>query len=281
MLQPILEPVTNEATADETIVDAGSEADASVAAIGNMLQPLEVAVEPPEVARVRMSDLSNVEFADPGNFLKTRQFKFANPERFLADPGQRSPAAGLTPPAETGDRLPPIRRRFAGAQDPTPAPAQEGDVRQYLTVSDVDQPLDDNPFEKLEQADPSDLLAAPVPLPPAPFTDTYASLTGRAFQAHFASWNAHRFHHRPLYFEEVNLERYGNRRRFQELASGAHFFTSALLLPYQLGDQPPGSCVSTLGHERPGSCVPHQPHIRGLSRRGLFVQGLFVTALAL
>jgi hypothetical protein len=64
--------------------------------------------------------------------------------------------------------------------------------------------------------------------------------------------------HRPLYFEEVNLERhgYGHHDCLQPFVSAAHFFGTVPALPYCLAAYPPHDCQYTLGHYRPGSCPP-------------------------
>lgn len=48
--------------------------------------------------------------------------------------------------------------------------------------------------------------------------------------------------HQPLYFEDVNLERYGTtaRPRLQPIGSAAHFLVSAASLPYQMVQQRSG-----------------------------------------
>jgi hypothetical protein len=84
-------------------------------------------------------------------------------------------------------------------------------------------------------------------------------------------WEATSFCHRPLYFEEVNLERYGYlfcddrcggvpAAVVQPVLSGARFFATVPLLPYEMALEPPCECIYTLGHYRPGSPVPHQIH---------------------
>ncbi len=84
-------------------------------------------------------------------------------------------------------------------------------------------------------------------------------------------WEATSYCHGPLYFEEVNLERYGylgcdDRCRgvpaalVQPILSGAHFFGTVPLLPYKMTAEPCCECIYTLGHYRPGSPVPHQIH---------------------
>lgn len=71
-------------------------------------------------------------------------------------------------------------------------------------------------------------------------------------------WSATRLCHGPLYFEEINLERYGYQCNplVQPLVSGAHFFLTVPTLPYQMTVHPPRECIYTLGHYRPGSRVP-------------------------
>jgi hypothetical protein len=71
-------------------------------------------------------------------------------------------------------------------------------------------------------------------------------------------WAAPGVLYHPLYFEEVNLERYGYTCGvLQPAVSSAHFFGNVLLLPYHLLETPPHSCVSALGYARPGNCAPY------------------------
>jgi hypothetical protein len=75
------------------------------------------------------------------------------------------------------------------------------------------------------------------------------------------SWDATSLCHRPLYFEEINLERYGYGcacEALQPAASAAHFFGTIPALPYCMAAHCPGECIYTLGHYRPGSCAPRQ-----------------------
>ncbi len=69
-------------------------------------------------------------------------------------------------------------------------------------------------------------------------------------------WYTPTFYHRPLYFEQPNLERYGQGHYtvLQPFTSGAHFFTSIGLLPYKAITQHPREKVYTLGYQRPGNC---------------------------
>ncbi|HMC12168.1 MAG TPA: hypothetical protein VKH44_12795, partial [Pirellulaceae bacterium] len=64
--------------------------------------------------------------------------------------------------------------------------------------------------------------------------------------------------HKPLYFEEVQIERYGHTAGpfRQPLISGAHFVLNLAMLPYHMGINPPTECQYALGYYRPGSCAP-------------------------
>lgn len=72
------------------------------------------------------------------------------------------------------------------------------------------------------------------------------------------TWISPVFYHKPLYFEQPNLERYGLGcvRPLQPLISSAHFFGSIPLVPYKTLTHHPREKVYTLGHGRPGNCVP-------------------------
>lgn len=73
-------------------------------------------------------------------------------------------------------------------------------------------------------------------------------------------WSATCMRHRPLYFEEVNLERYGYTPSytFQPLISAARFFATIPALPYKMVVERPRRCTYTLGHYRPGNCAPRR-----------------------
>lgn len=87
------------------------------------------------------------------------------------------------------------------------------------------------------------------------------------------AWTTPGLYHNPLYFEEVNLERYGHGYRFaQPAASTAHFFGNLAVLPYQMGAYPRYEPIYTLGHHRPGSHNPHQFQWWPFSWRGVAYQ---------
>ena len=86
----------------------------------------------------------------------------------------------------------------------------------------------------------------------------------RQWPANHASWASPAFCYKPLYFEQINLERYGIGYSCptNALVSGGKFFADATLLPVKLFKNPPHSCECTLGHRRPGDCTPVQKPVR-------------------
>jgi hypothetical protein len=98
----------------------------------------------------------------------------------------------------------------------------------------------------------------------------------RQFSPITYTWTASGLCHKPLYFEDVQLERYGHMAGpwVQPLASGAHFFATIPILPYKMGLEPPNECMYTLGYYRPGNCAPYLFDPLPLSVRGaLFEAG--------
>ena len=106
----------------------------------------------------------------------------------------------------------------------------------------------------------------------------------RAWLASTMTWKASGLCHKPLYFEEVQLERYGHSAGpvLQPALSGAHFFLNIATLPYQMGISPPNECEYALGYYRPGNCAPWLlPPIPlsirgGLMEAGAITGGVFV-----
>lgn len=72
-------------------------------------------------------------------------------------------------------------------------------------------------------------------------------------------WKAAGLCHKPLYFEQVALERYGHSwgPYTQPIMSGIHFFGTLPILPYEMGLKTPNECVYSLGYYRPGNCAPY------------------------
>ncbi len=102
------------------------------------------------------------------------------------------------------------------------------------------------------------------------------------WQSFLAEWTAPNLYHRPLYLEQVNLERYGQGRKHNvttSVVSVAQFFGSLPLLPYKLGNQPFCQRIYTLGHGRPGTCNPRQLPVPAYPVKGGVMQAATIAGL--
>jgi hypothetical protein len=88
-------------------------------------------------------------------------------------------------------------------------------------------------------------------------------------------WKASALCHKPAYFEDEALERYGHGWGpwIQPFVSGGHFFLTLPALPYIMGLYPPQECIYTLGYYRPGNCAPYMFDPLPLSIRAALLEG--------
>ena len=93
-------------------------------------------------------------------------------------------------------------------------------------------------------------------------------------------WRSWAMAYRPLYFEDITLERYGHHCRcLQPIISGIKFYAQVPFLPYKLTAKPPCELTYNSGHFRPGCRVsPHRYRCRK-SWRAALVQGAVVTGM--
>lgn len=101
----------------------------------------------------------------------------------------------------------------------------------------------------------------------------------RSWQHSKVTWKASNLCHKPLYFEDVNLERYGHDAGpfAQPIISSAHFFANIAVLPYKMGVHQPSECQYTLGYYRPGNCAPWIVPPVPISLRGGLYQAAAMT----
>lgn len=101
----------------------------------------------------------------------------------------------------------------------------------------------------------------------------------RMWQPITFTWKASALCHKPLYFEEPALERYGHTvgLGLQPVVSAAHFFLTVPILPYEMGLYPPGECIYTLGYYRPGSCAPYMLDPLPISIRAALFEAAAIT----
>lgn len=100
----------------------------------------------------------------------------------------------------------------------------------------------------------------------------------RNWQLAHSQWAPTSLWHKPLYFEDVNLERHGLSFGIaQPAVSATRFVGNVVALPYHMVRQHPHDCVYDLGHCRPGNCVPFYRHhapfdkVAGLAEAGTLV----------
>jgi hypothetical protein len=77
----------------------------------------------------------------------------------------------------------------------------------------------------------------------------------------------------PLYFEDLNTERYGwSVCVFQPLISTGKFYADVVALPYKMGVTPPWSCEYNTGYYLPGDPVPYMIYVPPLDLAGAALQ---------
>ncbi len=109
-----------------------------------------------------------------------------------------------------------------------------------------------------------DLFASPSAMPTdlaalhfAPAGTIYQTMgTSQPWEVISFQWHSPAFTHRPVYFQQVALERYGlSHGCLQPVLSGVRFYTSAALWPVFTVDEMRRSQASNVGFARPGSVL--------------------------
>lgn len=103
----------------------------------------------------------------------------------------------------------------------------------------------------------------------------------RQFSTTMFTWKAAGYCHKPLYFEDWNLERYGHSRGWlaDPFVSAAHFFVTIPVLPYKMGVELPWECIYPVGYYRPGNCAPWTCPAVPISARGMALEAATVTGI--
>ena len=185
-----------------------------------------------------------------------------------ADSAPNNPA----PPAEPAEALAPLddlapveivaQRDADSLQFPqaeelvTPAPAPVSRFKSQPPEEDfdrfrrqiVDVPVDIRPSEGVL---PEDIGAEKFAAEPT-IDETFPSDQPADIFCSYTPWT---ICYRPLYFEDIGLERYGkNVGCLQTGLSGVRFFGSVAALPYKMTRRRPRSCECSNGFSRPGDC---------------------------
>jgi hypothetical protein len=261
---------------------------------------------PSEAPDTRYTDEINRPFGDQPTETESTEMEL---DEEIALPPTELPEADLTPPSneltlpDATERQPP--RTFEPAP-PTEAPrpdpfveadeepdaglppaddqtlADEGDMAE----ADCEKELEKLKASTLHDVDLNIVVTGDqgVDFPFECSIDDGQWHAGRAWCETTYMWKASALCHKPLYFEDEALERYGHSWGpcLDPLVSGAHFFCKLPVLPYCMGVTPPCECVYALGHYRPGSCAPYMIDPVPISCRGAVLQaGAVVGAAAI
>ena len=175
----------------------------------------------------------------------------------------------------------------AACQAQSPQSVRVGDASAAAAINltqglpsrpDVAAPQEPPAGARPQIAGPPDLAAAHFDREPALLQ---RSGTSRLWADSGYAWEAPALCHRPLYFEDVNLERHGRSHGLaQPAVSAVHFAGRIAAWPYMAGAFPPHECIYTLRHDRPGTYTPYCFYRPPVSLRGAIYEAGAVAGLA-
>jgi len=186
-------------------------------------------------------------------------------------PARRPPAAFASQPSQT----PPSQFPFEGEEDQP----RNGDrpTSEELTCQRQAEQLRRDLLSELE----FDIHVDGEPETDFP-AECYLDGSGypvRHWHSLTYTWKASALCHKPLYFDDEQLERYGHEWGpvLQPVVSATKFYANVFILPYKMGLRTPNECVYALGHYRPGNCAPYMIDPLGFTvRAGLFEAGAVI-----
>jgi hypothetical protein len=255
--------------------------------------------QPPAEPDSRYNEQITEPFGQPSVETETTEVELDEEEMTL--PAEELPQEDLAPPADT-NRQPrtfqPAPPRDAPRSDPFVEADEEPDAglpnTEDPTLADEGRDSQADCTEELAKIKARTLsevdLSIAVAGDPGQDFPVECSIDdgtwhdGRCWCETTYMWKASALCHKPLYFEDEALERYGHSwgPYLDPLVSGAHFFCKLPVLPYCMGVTPPNECMYALGHYRPGNCAPYMIDPVPLSCRGaVFEAGAVVGAAAI
>lgn len=183
-------------------------------------------------------------------------------------PGGERPLAPLNPVGPPGTQVPPM---------PLPSAGEGARKMNEAEVYDCGKAAAELKRKTLASIDLDITIRSTKGMPvPRDCRLATEGFVGRNWEQTDFVWTASGLCHKPLYFEEVQAERYGHSTGplSQPFVSGAHFFGSILMLPYNMGLETPNECIYDLGYYRPGDCAPYMiPALPITARAVLFEAG--------
>lgn len=241
----------------------------------------------PKKENATKKDPSNEEPSKPSNDDKPLDQMSGDEAKDDTDPAQSrdSDKPVDTPKFDIDEKSDPDRGKEPDSSQN--ADSNDSAINEYQlpVVADVHAPISIMPLAGVRQPDPSGLLLNNQSPSQSGYSNAnnvgYAGVTGRMSRPKSKTWQAHNFYHRPLYFEEHNVERHGNRRPFERVASTVHFFGTIPQLPYKIGSLPPRKRIYTHGQIRPGDYSQFHIVKAPESRRGNALQTLVLLGFIL
>ncbi|MGI5831966.1 MAG: hypothetical protein ACOX6D_05475 [Thermoguttaceae bacterium] len=181
------------------------------------------------------------------------------------------------PSAETDISLAPLMLAMTDETSPSVAPTRNETRLQNLYADECPDPHKMASIQEMSYKvtiSPGELPQS-CPVPDEPYVRKLP--TPIVF-----TWKASALCHKPLYFEDVQLERYGHTfcPLIQPAVSGARFWLTIPILPYLMGTYPPTECVYDLGYYRPGSCAPNMIQPLPISLRGGLIEAGVIVGVA-
>jgi hypothetical protein len=109
----------------------------------------------------------------------------------------------------------------------------------------------------------------------------YEPLLPRMMPPSVFAWEASNVWYYPLYFQDVQLERYGHTHHdlIQPFDSAGLFALQLLGLPYQMTLDPPCKRMYPLGYYRPGECAPKLKYQIPLNAKAAINQAAVTTGM--
>lgn len=222
-------------------------------------------------AQLRPIDPDEIEESEPAAPIELDAFDQIPAEEtieldaFDQIPAEETPADETAPREITEEQLPPARSEGDAAMPGEDEFAQNPAIQ----AEKCPTPRDLKPISEI-----TNKIAAEPGLFPQECALSDEPFQPRRFARTDFTWKASALCHKPLYFEQPGVERYGHTWGpfLQPVVGSAHFFGSVILLPYNMGVEPPWECVYPLGHYRPGSCAPYTVGPIPLSLRGVAAQ---------
>ena len=193
----------------------------------------------------------------------------------------RDIALDISPPASRiRDQYVAISRSWTDRNGNIVATGTMVDLRRGYVIIQTNNGLQKIPYAKLSDSDWA--AVAQYWRIPELCSVGSAAVVPRAWTPQTVTWHASALCHKPLYFENRQLERYGHTHGpvLQPIHSTAHFFVSLFALPYKTAIHPPTECMYALGYYRPGNCAPWLKDPIPISLDGVRRQALVVSAFA-